>query len=58
MKRISIVPALLFSLLAPAAAQAALASGETRQSVCYPVIVEIDGEQVPALLCIPQGSVV
>lgn len=42
MKRISIVPVLLFSILGPAAAQAAL----------------VDGEQVPALPCIAQGSIV
>lgn len=57
MKRTSIVLAALFSALAPAAVQATPAPVETKQSICIPVIIEIDGEQFVGLLCIPQGGV-
>ncbi|MBX3560179.1 MAG: hypothetical protein KF780_00040 [Sphingomonas sp.] len=57
MRRTSIVLAALFCALAPAAVQATPASVETKQSVCIPIIIEIDGEQVVGLLCIPQGGV-
>jgi hypothetical protein len=56
MKRMSIVLAMLFSALAPAAAQIPPASVETKQAICYPVQVYVErslggGEVITLVIC-------